>query len=172
MWAKIRFSIIYALYQILAVNWPPRFGGNRFRVFLCRQVWKKCGKNIKIGKGAQICRRLLAVGDNVQIGPNCEMMSTGMITLEDNVLMAPDVLFIGVLHRFDRRDVPIKEQGWYDPEPIVIGEDVWLGARVIIMPGVKINRGTIIGAGAVVTKDMPEYSIAGGVPAKVLKERP
>lgn len=56
-------------------------------------------------------------------------------------------------------------------EPVVIGDDVWIGTRVIILPGVKIGNGVIIAAGAVVTKDIPDYAVAGGVPAKVIKYR-
>ncbi len=56
-------------------------------------------------------------------------------------------------------------------EPVVIGDDVWIGTRVIILPGVKIGNGVIFADGAVVTKDIPDYAVAGGVPAKVIKYR-
>ena len=65
----------------------------------------------------------------------------------------------------------MREQGTSEQKPVLIGNDVWLGRRVLIMPGVHIGDGCIIGAGAVVTKDIPPYSVAGGVPAKVLKSR-
>ena len=63
------------------------------------------------------------------------------------------------------------EQGNDETKPVTIGNDVWIGRRVIILPGVTISDGCVIGAGAVVTKDMPAYSIVGGVPAKVIKSR-
>ena len=56
-------------------------------------------------------------------------------------------------------------------KPVIIGDDVWIGGRVIILPGVTIGNGAIVGAGAVVTRDVPEYAIVGGVPAKVIKMR-
>lgn len=72
---------------------------------------------------------------------------------------------------FSRTDIPIMEQGNSPVEPVEIGDDCRLGRRVIIMPGVKIGRGCVIAAGAVVTKDIPDYSVAGGVPARVIKSR-
>jgi len=73
--------------------------------------------------------------------------------------------------RFDRIDIPINQQGSTEEKPIEIGNDVWIGTRVIILPGVKIGDHSIIGAGAVVTKSFPPYSIIGGVPAKLIKKR-
>ena len=65
----------------------------------------------------------------------------------------------------------MREQGFYPEEPVIIGDDVWIGGRVIILPGVTIGSHSIIAAGAVVTKDVPEWAIVGGTPAKVLKFR-
>jgi maltose O-acetyltransferase len=63
------------------------------------------------------------------------------------------------------------DQGFKDKEPVIIEDDVWIGARVIILPGVKIGKGSIVGAGAVVTKDVEPYSIVAGVPAKLIRKR-
>jgi long-chain acyl-CoA synthetase len=89
----------------------------------------------------------------------------------DNVMMGPEVVVYTSGHCFDRTDIPMAEQGSTSPRAVTIGNDVWLGRRVIIMPGVTIGDGCVIGAGAVVTKDIPAYSVAGGVPAKVIKSR-
>ena len=86
-------------------------------------------------------------------------------------MMGPEVVIYTSGHKFDRTDIPMMEQGNTDAEPVTIGDDVWIGRRVMIMPGVTIGNGCVIGAGAVVTKDIPPYSVAGGVPAKVLKSR-
>ena len=69
------------------------------------------------------------------------------------------------------RNIPMMEQGSTEPAPVVIGDDVWIGRRAIIMPGVRIGNGCVIGAGAVVTKDVPPYCVVGGVPAKIIKKR-
>lgn len=73
-------------------------------------------------------------------------------------------------HNSNRRDIPIREQGMFRA-PVRIGTDVWIGARVIILPGVTIGNGAIIGANSVVSKDIPPNTIVGGVPAKFIKER-
>lgn len=169
---KIGYRVIYALYQMVALNWPSRFGGVFLRSILCQTVYDKCGKNLVVHKGAQVCRKNMFVGNNVQIGPNCSIMSTGSLTLEDDVLIAPDVLIVGDTHRFDSREKPIKDQGWYESEPVLIKSGVWIGARVIVLPGVTVGAGGILAAGAVVTKDVPDFAIVGGSPASVIKYRP
>jgi acetyltransferase-like isoleucine patch superfamily enzyme len=68
-------------------------------------------------------------------------------------------------------DIPMMEQGVYSEDPVVIGDDVWLGAGAMVLDGVKIGKGCIVGAGAVVTKNLPDYAVAVGVPAKILKNR-
>ena len=78
---------------------------------------------------------------------------------------------ITVNHNTERIDIPMREQGSLPPQKVTICDDVWIGARVIILPGVTIGKGSIIAAGAVVTKNVPEYAVVGGVPAKVIKYR-
>ena len=86
-------------------------------------------------------------------------------------MMGPEVVIYTQNHRYDRFDVPMGKQGHMPVEPVIIGNDVWIGRRVMIMPGCHIGDGVIIGAGAVVTKDVAPYSIVGGVPAKVIGSR-
>lgn len=73
-------------------------------------------------------------------------------------------------HNIERTDIPMGQQGMRVSE-VVIGNDVWIGMRVIMMPGVKVGDGAVIGAGSVVTKDVPDFAIVGGVPAKVIRYR-
>ncbi|HDK42384.1 MAG TPA: hypothetical protein ENG87_03320 [Candidatus Pacearchaeota archaeon] len=82
------------------------------------------------------------------------------------LMMAPDVIVCTENHKYSKE----KYEGWVK-KPVVIEDNVWIGYRVIILPGVHVRRNAIIGAGAVVTKDVPPYAIVGGVPAKVLKMR-
>ena len=112
---------------------------------------------------------MLTIGDNSGVGVNCEIY--GPVTIGKNVMMGPEVIIYTHDHNFSRTDIPIMEQGNSPVEPVEIGGDCRLGRRVIIMPGVKIGRGCVIAAGAVVTKDIPDYSVAGGVPARVIKSR-
>ena len=86
-------------------------------------------------------------------------------------MMGTDVNIITRNHRFDRTDIPMMEQGFEEERPVYIGNDVWIGDRVLILPGVHIGDGSIIAAGAVVTKDVPPYSIVAGVPARKIRDR-
>jgi acetyltransferase-like isoleucine patch superfamily enzyme len=93
------------------------------------------------------------------------------VTLGRYVLLGPEVAFVGGDHRTDVVGVPMVFAGRPTLEPTRVEDDVWIGARAIIMAGVRIGRGSIVAAGAVVTKDVPPYSVAGGVPARVIGER-
>ena len=93
------------------------------------------------------------------------------VVIGNNVMMGPEVIIYTSGHKHDRIDIPMMEQGSSEVQPVKIGNDVWIGGRVIILPGVKVGNGAIIGAGAVVTKDVPDYAIVGGNPAKVIRMR-
>lgn len=86
-------------------------------------------------------------------------------------MMGPDVMIISRSHGFDRTDVPMYRQVEADPKPVVIEDDVWIGARAILLPGVTIGEGTIVGAGSVVTKSVLPYSIVAGNPARIVRSR-
>ena len=103
------------------------------------------------------------------LGVNCQIQRPCHIG--DYVLMVPDVVIFTKNHRADRTDIHIGAQGMTECRKVTIGNDVWIGQRAMIMPGVTIGDGCIIAAGAVVTKDVPPYSIVGGVPASILKSR-
>lgn len=94
----------------------------------------------------------------------------GPLRIGENVMMGPDVTILSQTHNIERTDIPMGKQGMREAE-VIIGNDVWIGMRSIIMPGVKIGDGAVIGAGAVVTKDVPDYAIVGGVPARIIKYR-
>jgi len=110
-----------------------------------------CGKNIRIGK-------------NVFINSGCRFQDQGGITIGDDALIGHNAVLATLNHSFapdDRKSM--------EPAPIVIGKNVWLGANVTILPGVTIGDNAVVAAGAVVTKDVPEGMIFGGVPAKAIK---
>jgi maltose O-acetyltransferase len=94
----------------------------------------------------------------------------GKLIIGDNVLMAPEVAIITTQHIIDDPEIPIVDQG-EEASTVIIEDNAYIGYRVIIMPGVTIGKGAIVGAGAVVTHDIPSYSIAGGVPARIIKMR-
>ena len=142
----------------------------RVRFIVCRTLFKECGINVDIGRKASFgSGRHISVGDNSGIGKNA--LIAGPVKIGKNVMMGPDVMLITRNHEFLRTDIPMNLQGVRDEEPIQIGDDVWLGARVILLPGVNIGCGAIIGAGAVVVHDIPDWAIAIGNPATVIKFR-
>lgn len=117
--------------------------------------------------------RDIEIGDYSAIGPRAYIGgigSGGSLHIGNYVMMAPDVIILTQQHRHDRLDIPMCYQGKIDKK-VTIEDDVWIGMRAIIMPGVTIGKGAIIGAGAVVTKNVEPYSIVGGVPAQTIKKR-
>ena len=170
MWTRKK-KILFLLYKLTAA-WLPISQRSRLskwlRVAWTRRIVKRCGENVNIERGAFFTPGL-SIGDNSGVGINCEIY--GSVTIGSDVMMGPEVIIYTSGHRFERLDIPMRMQGTSEPRPVVVGADVWIGRRAIILPGVKIGDGAVIGAGAVVTKSVPPYAVVGGVPAKVLKYR-
>ena len=171
---KIRVFIGKMLYVFFAkwlpVSYTPIVGRYaRFLRKLCGKViLKSCGRNVNIEKGA-VFSSFVSLGDNSGIGIEANLV--GPVCIGENVMMGPNCTFYTRNHSFDRLDVPMCQQGFSEVKPIIIGNDVWIGGHVIVLPGVHIGDGAIVGAGAVVTKNVPKYAIVGGNPAKVLRFR-
>lgn len=168
---KFYLLVYYSFVQYLPMQPFPGYKiFYRLRYFFVKRIIKECGKNNIIknkcyfGNGNR-----LKVGDNSQLGQNARL--NGTITIGKNVLMGPDVIIMSTSHAFSRIDIPINQQGAEEEEPVIIGDDVWIGTRVIILPGVSIGDHSIIAAGSVVTKSCEAYSIIGGIPAKCIKKR-
>jgi maltose O-acetyltransferase len=149
-----------------------RFGrwARPLRRWTTKALFKYAGKNINIEKGVYFGDgSQIEIGDNSGIGVNCQVC--GPVIIGNNVMMGPEVIILTINHKYDRLDISMLEQGHQPPEPVIIADDVWIGTRAIILPGISIGRGAIIGAAAVVTKNVPEYAIVCGNPAKVVKYR-
>ena len=165
------------LYYSIARNLPPSYSifglpSKKIRALVCKQLFYSTGHNVNVEHGAYFgSGRLIEIGDNSGIGVNCHVPFD--IRIGNDVMMGPEVLIISrnQNHRFDNLDLPMRLQGYQESPPVVIEDDVWLGTRVIIMPGLKIGKGAIIGAGAIVTKDVPPYAICVGNPARIIRYR-
>ena len=170
---RIKSVVGRILYEGIAKHLPAttahiNIGQKPFRAWCARQIAASVGKNVNIEKGALFYSKL-TIGDNSGIGIDCAVH--GECHIGNNVMMGPDCIIYTRNHRFDDTEIPMNEQGFAEDKPVYIGDDVWIGSRVIILPGVTVGDHVIIGAGSVVTKDIPPWAIAAGNPAAVKKYR-
>lgn len=121
-----------------------------------------------LAKGCEISRDL-EMGPYGYVGPRA-LIPSG-VRMGKYVMIGPELLITGSDHVFDTPGVAIIFSGRPKQKLCIIQDDVWIGSRAIIMKGVTIGRGAIVAAGAVVTRDVPPYTVVGGVPARVLKKR-
>lgn len=136
-------------------------------------------RKLSLGSGARISPNAafsnperIVIGDRFGLGARCTLWAgpaTGRIEIGDDVLFGPDVLVTAAGYRFNDGS-PVTEQAM-DEADVRIGDDVWIGARAIVLPGTTIGNGAIIGAGALVRGEIPENGIAVGVPAKLVGTR-
>lgn len=130
-----------------------------------------CGELVDVRGGVHLLAvDRLRIGDRVSIHPLCYIDATGGISIGNDTSIAHNVTIMSTEHRFDRDDVPIRDQGVTE-EPVVISDNVWIGAGSRILAGVTVGAGSVVAAGAVVVKDVPPGVIVGGVPARVIRER-
>lgn len=170
---KIYLILYYGFGQYLPKSTRP-FGkpSMLIRRYLCERIFASCGERLVVEKKAYFGNgKDFTVGNEGGIGYNFKSLNR-IVTIGNYLMMAEDVVFIGGGHDFSRIDIPMGHQHDLPKTPITIDDDVWIGARAMILPGCKrIGKGAIIGAGSVVTKDVPDYAIVGGNPAKVIKYR-
>jgi maltose O-acetyltransferase len=166
---KIKLILYYALISRLPNSWWP--GGrlyNALRTASLRGI-------IRIGQNTKIQRSVyVGNGNHIEIGHNClinELVRLDNVSIGNNVMIARESIVLGKMHESANPGIPMISQGVKDVQKTHIEDDVWLGLRVIVMPGVRIRTGCIIAAGGVVTKDTEPYGIYGGVPAKLIKKR-
>ncbi|MBE5744188.1 MAG: CatB-related O-acetyltransferase [Clostridiales bacterium] len=173
LFKKISRRINIWLYFNVAIKKPCSYdkGGKsarKMRERTARKFLDYVGNDVNIEKGAQITSKM-RIGDRSGVGINAKMHGT--VIIGNDVMMGPDCIIYTRNHAFSDTSIPMRKQGFSEERPVIIGNDVWIGGRVIILPGVHVGNGAIIGAGAVVTKDVPDYAIVGGNPAKIIKYR-
>jgi maltose O-acetyltransferase len=142
------------------------------RYWFAGRLAAECGKRVNLEHGAAVSFGAgVRIGDCSGLGVDC--MVEGPVTMGKNVNMAPEVVILRQnRHGYARTDISMREQEDEPPRPLFICDDVWIGRRAMILPGCRrIGRGAIVGAGAVVTKDVPEYTIVAGNPAREVKKR-
>lgn len=171
---KIIYYICLLAYYFIARHLPGsdvpyNLGSKYIRRVLCKGIFKSMGSNVNIEHGAFFASgREIEIGDNSGLGLNCRV--TGPLKIGKDVMIGPDVMIFTQNHETIRLDIPMRLQT-APKKQVTIEDDVWIAARAIILPGVTVHKGSIVGAGAIVTKDVPEYAVVGGNPAKVIKYR-
>jgi acetyltransferase-like isoleucine patch superfamily enzyme len=130
------------------------------------------GDGCKIGRGALLATQggWIEVGAETTVQPYCVLYGHGGLRIGSYVRIATHVVVIPANHLFDDPTRPIASQG-ETREGVVIEDDVWIGAHATILDGCRIGRGAVVAAGAVVTRDVPEFAVVAGVPARVVKTR-
>lgn len=185
-------------YLEFLLRWIPGGTGNVLRCLYYKPRFRHMGRNVSIPPGCTIRgEKNIILGNDVKIGLYAQLYAgiqenTGFLEIGDktmlnsyvmlnadikgeirigkNVLIGPNVVFRASNHRFERRDMVIRQQG-HKPGRIIVGNDVWIGANAVILPNVDVGMGAVIGAGSVVNKDVASYTIVGGVPAKRITVR-
>ena len=145
---------------------------------IIKSSFKKCGKKVVVGRK---CRfhgiKNISIGSDCSVGDDCLFMCTKAdIKIGDHVMIAPKVSIITGDHRIDCLEKPMsylkeKDKLPENDQSVIFAGDNWVGSNAIILKGVTVNKGAVIASGAVVTKDVPEYAVVGGIPARVISWR-
>lgn len=162
---RIRIRIFYKLRMMQGTI------GLVSRYILFRSISRSCGDNVAIFPGAYVLNpQNITVGSNVSIHPMCYLEGYGGISIGDNVSIAHGVTILTTEHCWKDQSIPINNQGVISKN-VIIEHNIWIGAKATILAGHSVKTGSIIGAGAVVTQNIDEYTIAAGVPARGIKRR-
>ncbi|MEC1305749.1 MULTISPECIES: acyltransferase [Lysinibacillus] len=140
---------------------------------ICKEKFSYYGEgaDFRIGAYAINCSNI-KLGKNVVIRPNCMLIagSSGRIVIENDVLIAPGVNIFVSNHLYGDINLPINQQGFTKEKDVIVKEGSWIGANAIILPGITIGKNAVVAAGSVVNKDVPDYTVVAGVPAKKIKK--
>ena len=154
-------------------HWRLHFKSTMLK--LCKSKFKYFDDTADFRPGAYaICCSKISLGKRVVVRPSTMFFADPReggagIIIEDDVMMGSGVHLYVNNHRFDNPDIPIIDQGHYVSQPIVLKNGCWLGANVIVLPGVTIGENSVVGAGSLVIKNIPPKTLAAGNPAKVIR---
>lgn len=151
---------------------------NGIKVRLLSRSFASCGSGFRVGKDCEIVGyENISVGNNVNFGSHaCILTAKAKLSIGDDVFFGPHVTIVTGDHRMDILDRPMAlikddEKLLENDRDVVLAGDIWIGSNAVILKGVTIGRGAVVAAGAIVNRDVPDFSVVGGVPAKVIGSR-
>jgi acetyltransferase-like isoleucine patch superfamily enzyme len=164
-------SDLFAEFGSRSVICPPFSVGARHRIAIGQDVWIDEGAALFVAdtEEGDMNAPLLRIGDRVLCGKRVVIACRGSIDIESDVLISNDVHIADTYPNYWDVTLPIRDQGYIRPRPVRIGRGVCLGVFSVVLPGVSIGRGSLVGAGAVVTRDISPHCIAVGNPARVIR---
>lgn len=170
-----RFYSIFPLSYRKKIFYKKRYSkglyGIGIRYVLLKSIARQVGDNVSIHEGCYILNpENLEIGNNVSIHPMCYIDATGGIEIGNDVSIAHGVTIMSTSHQYEDLSIPIKDQEILFSKT-KIGNDVWIGAKSLILYGKTIGSGSIVGGGTIVTDDIDHYTISVGNPGKILKKR-
>jgi len=168
------------VFVIRLINWVTNYLVCHIPSFALRRAWYRHVLGLRIGEHVgihlgcyvwfygpgQIRRDGSAIGDYSRINRDCCLDARGPLRIGDNVSISPEVTILTAFHRMDDPEFRVETR------PVVIEDHVWIGSRATILSGVRLGRGCVVAAGAVVSRDVAPLEIVGGVPAKPIGTRP
>lgn len=172
-----RYVFYRFMYAFNSLGWPIEFSKD---LTIFNEEFIKIGNNVNINeyvalkcitdKNVKNKNLKITIGDRVGIGMGTQIVAAESITIEDDVILAP-YCFVGDFdHEYEDTTLPVWQQPLRNLKPITIKKGAWIGTKSTVCAGVTIGKNSVIGANSVVTKDVPDYSVAAGIPARVLKK--
>jgi chloramphenicol O-acetyltransferase type B len=172
--SNISLGLIQKIWYRWEYTLVPRlkkyFKYNQIHTYHVARVCKSVGRGLKVNGQVKGFGKHVTLGDYVNFNPNATLVGTGAVTIGSYFHTGANLTIISTNHNYENTNaIP------YGPEridkPVTIKDFVWLGSNVTIIPGVTIGEGAIVAAGSVVVKDIPDYAIVGGNPAKFIRFR-
>ena len=153
------------------IQLPVRLTGEA-RISVGDDVFVGAGSWLQVlgDSGRDETRIAIEIGSGTSIAGSCVLSATSQIRLGRSVLLARNVYIADHMHAHDDVGVPVLDQGITRVAPVEIGDGAWLGQNVVITPGVRVGRGAVVGANSVVRNDVPDFSVAVGAPARVVRQ--
>jgi acetyltransferase-like isoleucine patch superfamily enzyme len=153
-----------------ALTYPVRLGGEE-RIAIGDQVFIGAGSWLQALPDGNNHSIAISIGSGTSVAGACVISAVRQVVLEENVLLARNVYISDHSHKYTETDMPVLAQGLDNVEPVLIRQGAWLGQNVVVCPGVTIGKGAVIGANSVVNRDVPDFAVAVGSPARVVKSR-